>query len=413
MVATFFKKATLHAGRTYHSPDGDVPVTTDRLKHWEKEHAKLTKNKYIAPIDWDHAADIAGASPVKLSKGKTRSAKNTVGKLAGFKVAPDGSHAELLLEITDPQAKGRAERNEVYVSPVIFDNWKDGEGNQYKDVITHVDIVNHPVDNSQGPFVPVEPGTIACGLRMSLAGKGISRMAFPDDEEEGDEDTDTDPIEEGEESAAPESAEKNPDSPPKKANDETKTAAFIEGMARKNVVLPSDFSFDGDGFLDILVGCINSSIAAEQAAEADKGSDDEEDDPSDGDDVMQVQDPGYAAMSLQAKSAFSFAEKQYRGGIAQRMSSLLASGRCTPAEATAKEAEVRVVKLSLGADGEPAKSDLEKWIESREAVPEGTFWDSKVKTQKLSLQVHEPPTGAEGASSEEVDSLLDRAFGKR
>lgn len=408
-----FKKAILQAGRKYHSPDGVVDVTPERLKHWQGEFAKLTANGYIVPIDWDHASDLKGAAPRKLSTAKTRSAKNTVGKLAAFNVAPDGNSAEVLLDITDPQAKGRAERNEVYVSPVIFDRWADGAKNQYTDLITHVDIVNHPVDNSQGPFVPVEPGTIACGLRMSLSGKGISRMAFPDDEEDtdSDPDADTDPIEEGEENAAPEAqpmGDKNPDAPPA-ATDNSKTEAVLAGLKQKNIVLPSDFDFTADGAIDIFLAAINSALAAELTA---KPAEPEEDEPEEEDDIMQVQDPGYAAMSLQAKAAHSYAEKQYRGGIQTRLSALLNSGRCEPAEFKARETEVTAVKLSLGSDGEPAKSDLEKWIESREAVPAGTFWSDQVKTQRMSLEVQQPPSGSV-ADPQEDERIVNWALGRK
>ena len=412
MVATYYKKAILHANRDYHSPDGVVRATPARLKQWEANHKRLTAANYAAPTAWDHAADLAGASPVKLSrKGELPSAEKTVGRLHEFKVAADGNSAEITLAITDPKAKGRVKRNEVYVSPIIMDKWQDGAKNIYEDVITHVDLVTWPVDNSQTPFVPVEPGTIACGIRM-----GLSRMAFPDPDDEKDDDLgddDTDPIEEGEE--APESkplGNKNPDAPPA-ATDNSKTEAVLTGLKQKNIVLPSDFDFTADGAIDIFLAAINSALAAELAA-GPKEEPEEEEDSSQGDDVMQVQDPGYAAMSLQAKSAFSYAEKQYRGGIATRMSTLLASGRCTPAEATAKDTEVKAVKLSLDAtSGEPAKSNLELWIESREAVPAGTFWSPEVRTQKLGLQVEELPANAGGSSAEEDQRIVDWALGRK
>lgn len=400
-----FKKAILQAGRTYHSPDGEVKVTPERLKHWQGQFAKLSAAGYIVPIDWDHAADVKGASPVKLNKGKQRSSKNTVGKLAAFNVAADGNSAEVLLDITDPQAKGRAERNEVYVSPVIFDRWQDGAKNQYADLITHVDIVNHPVDNSQGPFVPVEPGTIACGIRM-----GLTRMAFPDDLEEDTQlDTDGDGTPDATD-PEPASPDKNPDAPPK-ATDKSKTEAVLAGLKQKNIVLPSDFDFTADGAIDIFLAAINSALAAE--VNSDPKPDDKEDDPEEEDDIMQVQDPGYAAMSLQAKAAHSYAEKQYRGSVQTRLSALLNSGRCTPAESKARETEVTAIKLSLGSDGEPTKSDLEKWIESREGVPAGTFWTDEVRTQKLSLEVQQPP-GPDGSNPEEDAKTVRWALtGKR
>jgi hypothetical protein len=409
-----FKKAILHANETYHSPDGEVPVTTARLKNWEANFQRVTKAGYAVPVAWDHAADIAGASPVKLSsKGKLPSAKNTVGKLAGFKVAADGSHAEILLDITDPTAKGRCERNEVCVSPIIFDKWADGAKSEYSDLLTHVDLVTWPVDHSQKPFVKVEPGTIACGIRMGLSGKGISRMAFPGEEDEDEKDTDLDGTPDAVDPApeVPETPEKpeNPDMPTDDSGDAI-AEAIVAHLDQLGISLPAAWNFKTDAAAEILLTGLKTALKAKQNAEPKEEAEEEE--PNNGDDVMQVQDPGYAAMSLQANAAFSFAEKQYRSGIATRMSALLESGRCTPAEAKFHEPTIKAVKLSLGSDGEPAKSQLEMWIESREAVPQGTFWSPEVRTQKLSLNVEQPPS-ADGSSPEEDAKIVNWALGRK
>lgn len=393
-----FKKAILHAGRTYHSPDGDVKVTPERLKRWEANHKRLTAANYAAPTAWDHAADLAGASPVKLSrKGELPSAEKTVGKLAGFKVAKDGSHAEILLDITDPIAKGRVERNEVFVSPIIMDRWQDGAKNVYEDVITHVDLVTWPVDNSQKPFVPVEPGTIACGIRM-----GLTRMAFPDDVEDDGEESDT----ETESPADPPAKPENPDLPKSDEPDQI-SEAIRAHLEQLKISLPSTWTMTSDNAGEILLTGLKTAVLAQQTAEPKEDEEEEEDE-----DVMQVQDPAFAAMSLKANAAHNFAERQYRGSIQARLASLLSAGRCTPAEATTKETEVKAVRLSLAADGEPNKSDLEKWIESREEVPQGTFWSAEVRTQKLSLQVQDPPA-ADGSNPEQDAELVNWALGRK
>ena len=68
---------------------------------------------------------------------------------------------------------------------------------------------------------------------------------------------------------AAESPPVNPDMPPK-ATDKTKLSAVIAGLAQKNVVLPSDWSPESEGAMDILLGCLNSSIKAEQSSDAEK-----------------------------------------------------------------------------------------------------------------------------------------------
>jgi hypothetical protein len=407
-----FKKAILKAGQTYHSPDGKVEVTPQRLKHWADGFRKVTANGYVVPIDWDHASDLAGASPVKMSEfKKNRSAKNTVGKLADFRIAEDGQSAEVLLDITDPTAKGRAERNEVYVSPVIFEQWKDGANNRYRDVITHVDIVNHPVDHSQGPFVPAEPGTVALGIRMGLS--GVYRMAEDEDrEDEGDDfagnDDPTETLPSGDEST-----EENPDLP--KVHGDDKIAEAIRAhLEQLGAVLPADWSFSSDAADQILLTALKTLVKAEQDAAADKAGDDEEDDPYGADEMGKVADPGFAAMSLASRNALAYAERKHREDIGGRLSKLRDNGQCTVAEFDARSGGVGSIRLSLDSDGNPALSDLEKWIESRESVPRGTFWDAETRTRMQRLSIVEPPEHQRLESSEvETQKLVDFALGRK
>jgi hypothetical protein len=425
-MARRFIKSVLHAGRDYHSPDGVVRVTRERLKRWKDGFAKLSAAKYIAPVDWDHADTAEKLQPVRMSDGKKkRSAANSVGKLAGFELAADGSHAIVEIELTDPKAQGRAERNEVYVSPVIMERWKDGHGTEYRDLITHVDLVNHPVDHSQGPFIESpkpEPGTVALAIRMGLGKPSVLRMGknpFGKDDEEDDDgdssgdsgnpfakDGDGDGVT-GEGSPAESPAESppmgteadNPDMPPK-ATDKTKLAAVVAGLGSLGIVLPSDFDFSADGSLDIMLAALNTLIGAQQQAEAEEQeqASEEEDKP------MQVADPGYAAMSL-------FAERQHRDTLTKRLESLLDAGQCTPAEAEKFKGTIGTIKLSLDGTGKQLdKSTLETFIEHREAVPRGTFWDSATRTAKLSLEEVKPPRGMDRMSDELTeDEIQERA----
>jgi hypothetical protein len=66
---------------------------------------------------------------------------------------------------------------------------------------------------------------------------------------------------------SPPTEQKNPDMPPK-ATDRTKLAAVLAGLAQKGIILPSDFDFESEAALDILLAGLNSSIKAEQEAEA-------------------------------------------------------------------------------------------------------------------------------------------------
>lgn len=59
----------------------------------------------------------------------------------------------------------------------------------------------------------------------------------------------------------------NPDMPPV-AVDRQKIQAILAGLAQKNIVLPSDFDFAQESAVEILLAAINSSLKAEQEAQA-------------------------------------------------------------------------------------------------------------------------------------------------
>lgn len=71
----------------------------------------------------------------------------------------------------------------------------------------------------------------------------------------------------------------NPDMPPPKATDKTKLAAVLAGFNQKGLVLPSDFTFEAEGAIDILLAALNSSIKAENDKEAEEAKDEEESPP--------------------------------------------------------------------------------------------------------------------------------------
>jgi hypothetical protein len=70
----------------------------------------------------------------------------------------------------------------------------------------------------------------------------------------------------------------NPDMPPK-TPDRNKLAAIIAGLAQKNIVVPSDFDFTKPEALDILLGCINSAIKAENETRAEMEPADPDNEP--------------------------------------------------------------------------------------------------------------------------------------
>ena len=149
-----FQKQILEVGK-YHSPDGVVDVTPSRLRHWARNFGRFTKNGNKVPVNFSHDhLDVDEAKSLATSDGR-RDNRDDVGFLKSFKVLKGGRSAQIELDLRDKDAIKAAKRNTSQVSPVIFDHYTDGRGDQFKDVITHVDLVNHPVDTSQTDFSPV------------------------------------------------------------------------------------------------------------------------------------------------------------------------------------------------------------------------------------------------------------------
>jgi hypothetical protein len=128
--------------------------------------------------------------------------------------------------------------------------------------------------------------------------------------------------------------------------------------------------------------------------------------------------PSIATMSVQARAAMSFGERMHRDSIAARIDGLLKTGRCTPAEADAQMRALTAVKLSLTNDGQPIKSDVDKWLDSREPVPVGTFWTDKQRSEAVKLSLVPAPTewrvGASGQPTQsESDEAVSALMGKR
>lgn len=385
-----FNKAVLKVGQ-YKSPDGHVDVTPGRLRHWARQFKRLNDAAQVVPIDWDHANSESDLKPLAIADyERKRSAKNTVGKLIDFKLSADGQGAELVLDVPDETASEKAAQNLVYVSPVIFPKWKDGAGNEYSDCITHVDLVNHPVDHSQGPFVP-EPGVIACAIRMGLS-KPL-RMAEGDTKDADEKEPDAD-----------DEGDKTADS---LTDDGGRLKAVIEALAKMDIVLSEDTN------TETLLAHLHQALLT---AAAHRGEDTNDNAPGGAGDKTMVADPGAAgvtALSLEARGAIAWAENTHHNQVAGRLKKLLEDGKCTPAEFKSRQNETGAIKLSLDTKGKVAPSDLEKWIDSREAVPRGTFWEPDQKV-RMSAVVEEAPANMRGEmTADEVTATADWALGRK
>lgn len=414
-----YKKAILRVG-TYQSPDGTVQVTPQRLKHWANQFRKMKARNLAVPVSFDHSDDYERQIPVAFStdRRKALSAVNAVGHLSDFKVAADGKSAEIVLDLPDEKAAAKAEQNVVEVSPVIHPTWRDGRGNSYRDVIGHMDLVVHPVDNSQTKFKRLEG--VAMSIRMSL-GKGkkgakVYRMADDqDDDNKRDDEERDDAIEMAEEDTPPadDVEVENPDMPNVEdttgAGDE-QLEAIIAHLEVLGVALPADTT--SENFTDRLLTALKTVEAMKAAQDAEDAADAENDETES--EELTVADPQFAAMSLQARAAVQYTNALHRKELNQRLDSLLKTGRCSPAEADKHRKAISAVKLSLDRSGNPRASDTEKWIADRESLPEGAVWDS---TTRMSLLTESrPPADLISGNSfdgKQVDEAANLYFGRR
>ncbi len=390
-----FKKGMLSSGRTYHSPDGALPVTPQRLKHWANTFAKFRAAGLDCPIHWDHPDDVEKSQPVKRgSSGKRRSAKDVVGYLDDFRVAADGKSAELIVDVRRAEDAEKVRANVARLSPVIFDNWTDGDGKVWQDCIGSVDLVKHPVDHRQTDFVEV-PEDVACSLRVVRLGTAdeppsvtMYRLQAEDDDMADENDN---------EGAAGDTI----------GNDGGRLKKVMEALAGMDIILSDDTN--EENFLEHLEQALLTAAAMEGMGGGNGGAGSEEE--------LAMSTPAAAGFSLDGLAAKQqkYLDNQHRMSLSDRLTKLLREGRCTPAEHKEKAKLLPAVRLSLDNNGNVKPTILESWVASREAIPEGTFWDSQTRTRMSRLEVQPHPADMEEheVSPERADEIADEMFGRR
>jgi hypothetical protein len=360
-----FRKAVL-AVNSYQSGDGAVTVTTDRLRHWEDQFKRLTAAGYAVPMHFNHADldDPEMLSPIAmdvLSRRESRGAHNTEGKLADFKVSPDGKSAEITVEILTPTAREKVESNSVYVSPVIFPEFRDGHGQTYTDVITSVDLVDYPVDHSQGPFLPAEPALMGCAIRMGIKPTYYQPRAQRMDLNGMDSQA-------GSDTMAPPQAD---------MGGGDVVSRIVAVLNELGIALPEDTNEANiEDRLRQVLG--NGGQGAPMGGTT-------------------VASPEIQTMSLigQVRRQQATLNAMYQRELVTELESLRDSGRITDQEFSQQCAKAGTMRMSVDTYGKNKPSDVAKWIESRKPIPEGTFQTAtfrKGRESKLArMSVAQPP----------------------
>lgn len=159
-----FVKDIIRPG-TYHpwGPGGkryQLDISPERIAQWAKTFNELRANGNRIPAVLGHDAQ---AVPVAIGAAPPGPAKN-VGYWESVSVANDGTLYGIL--DTDAETVAKVRDVSLWAEPL----WKDGKGIEYKDAITHIALVNHPIMPGQDAFVPAPVGGLAlCMSADSLA----------------------------------------------------------------------------------------------------------------------------------------------------------------------------------------------------------------------------------------------------
>lgn len=365
---------------------------------------------------------------MSASEGKSRTAERTCGRLKDFRVLPGGNAAELTIETLTPSATEKVKSNAVFVSPVLFDQWKDGAGNRYRDTIGSVDLVDYPVDHSQGPFVPAMQAMSCIRMSCSPTVFRMSAMADTppvdpkkkppmDEEPYGDEngmdgdgggfDNPDVSMEPGTTPADDETSSTPIDPEPSTG---TSVADVVQLLSQLQVVLPDDTTTNN--FLERLRPALMTAVAANAQPEPDEPATSL---PPEQQSPQLADQPQIATMSLRIKQLEQDKIKSARSALNRRLKTLLDSGRCSPLEFKQMQAKIGVQKMSLTASNTVKAGDTAVWIRSREATPHGAVWTPAQKVQKMGVKPVTAPsewsakaTMTKETEDEAVNALLPR-----
>lgn len=177
-----FKKKVLEEG-VYQSPDGVINITKDRIKHWAESFKKMKTAGLKIPIPWGHHSK---AIP-DYDEREFYESKYNGGYIEDLQSDKDGALVAII-DIPREEDSTRIGTSVKEVSPQIETAWKDGKGNVWSDVITHLALVTHPVVPGQDNFEAINDDPTPVGAtRLSLKNKinknGDSDMAKKADDE--------------------------------------------------------------------------------------------------------------------------------------------------------------------------------------------------------------------------------------
>jgi len=132
----------------YHTADGLVTATPGRIRRWYRQGKKMLQKGLPIPVPWEHQE---GAKPDRAAVRLANQAKLNAGHVRDYYLDRRGA-LWAQLDIPDPADAAQIAKCVRFVSPEIDDEWEDGDGQVWKDIITHVALTPRPVHYKQKPF---------------------------------------------------------------------------------------------------------------------------------------------------------------------------------------------------------------------------------------------------------------------
>jgi hypothetical protein len=155
-----FKKVVINPGK-YVSPDGEIDVTPQDIQHWAKTLKEMKKSGLQIPCPWGH-------QDLDPNKKEYFTSKFNSGYIEDF-ICDDKDNLIAILDIPREEDASRIGKTVREVSPQIEQEWRDGSGKVWKNVITHLALVTHPVVSGQENFERIdEAAKPQNALRLSL-----------------------------------------------------------------------------------------------------------------------------------------------------------------------------------------------------------------------------------------------------
>lgn len=147
----------------FQSLTAPIEITRSRLAHWSAMHAAMRRAGLLVPITWEHQ-DLGPArmssefDPMADAIRRAEKVRLTAGTVVDTRLARDPATGEWLLfgllDVPRADDSGRLGATVHYCSPEIDPEFRDGLGKVWRDVVTHVALVNVPVNHLQVPFAP-------------------------------------------------------------------------------------------------------------------------------------------------------------------------------------------------------------------------------------------------------------------